>query len=216
MTTVPITVTIPVGPRASHRRWLRECLESINRQSVFPAEVLIIDDGAHLTDIRNVRIWSTPWLSGVAHSFNYGVALATNELVVMLGSDDRLLNPALEQAYATWQSIHDPLGYYGFLIEYDDGHIQDIPCNGAMVTQSLWKHTGGFPVEAAIGACDTWLLSWLYLAKGKMGTIYRIGEAPLYWYRKHAETDTRLRAGGYEQMLAVREVWLQKKLKELE
>jgi len=216
LTTVPITVTIPVGPHPANVRWLKECLDSINSQTVYPAEVLIIDDGANLQDIHNVRIWKTPWPTGVAHGFNYGVALANNNLVVMLGSDDKLLPTALEQAYSTWSFYQDPLGYYGFLVRYDDGREQSIPCNGAMVPQTLWKHTGGFPIESAIGACDTWLLSLMVIGGGKWGNIYPIGDSPLYWYRAHPETDTAKRGEMYEVMVTARDVWLRRRMKESE
>lgn len=213
----PITVTIPVGPYPSNKRWLKECLESINAQSSYPAEVLIIDDGAELSDIHNVRIWKTPWRSGVAHAFNYGVALAENELVIMLGSDDRLLNPAVEQAYSTWTAIQDSLGYYAFIIEYaSDGRLQGVPCNGAMTTRTLWKHTGGFPPEAAIGACDTWLLSIMYAANGRYGNIYPIGDSPLYWYRDHPDIDTNRMREMSEIMTQARNLYILRKLKELE
>lgn len=212
----PITVAIPVGPYPSNVRWLRECLESINHQSSYPSEVLIIDDGANLPDIHNVRIWKMPWRSGVAHAFNYGVALAQNELVIMLGSDDRLMSQAVEQAYATWATILDPLGYYAFIVEYNDGKIQTIPCNGAMATKTLWKHTGGFPPEAAIGACDTWLLSVMMAANGKFGRLYPIGDSPLYWYRAHPDIETNRMRDQFELVVAARDFYIKRKLKELE
>ncbi|GAG14074.1 unnamed protein product, partial [marine sediment metagenome] len=86
--TQKITVTIPVGPELHHRRWLDECLDSITGQTVPPDEVLLIDDMAGLPSYRKrgYRVWRSPWLLGTAHAFNFGVALAAHELVIMLGS----------------------------------------------------------------------------------------------------------------------------------
>src|SRR5262245_63733783 len=97
--TMPITIAIPVGPNASNRRWLGECLASIAEQTVTPNEILLIDDGANLDpfDYPALRVERTPWRLGVAGAFNAGVALAKNDLVLMLGSDDRL-HPAAIQA----------------------------------------------------------------------------------------------------------------------
>lgn len=212
MTTVPITVAIPVGPHPSNIRWLRECLESLNNQTRFPAEVLIIDDGANIDGLNNVRVWRAPWRLGVAHAFNFGVALASNDLVVMLGSDDYLYGSALETAYNTYAVYNDPLGYYAFLVRYEDGREQNTPCNAAMVTKALWNQTGGFPIEAAIGACDTWLLSLMLIANGKMGNVYPIGSEPLYHYRNHPDTDTAQRGEMYGVMETARDVWLRRKL----
>lgn len=211
--TVPITVTIPVGPFSANRRWLGECLESINAQTVMPDEVLLIDDQAGLQGIEGVTIWRTPWRSGVDCAFNYGVALARNDLVIMLGSDDKLLPGAVERAWEVWSYTHDPLGYYAFEIVYPDGREQNTPCNGAMVHKDLWKLTGGFPVESGIGACDTFLLSIMIAAEGRLGNIYGIGPRPLYWYREHAETDTALRGEMYDVMVLARDVYIRKVLK---
>lgn len=190
---VPITVSIPVGPHASNRRWLGECLDSVREQSVLPSEILIIDDGANLEPIEGVKIWQTPWLSGVAHAFNYGVALASNDLVVMLGSDDRLLPNCIKACWNAWERTRDPLGYYAMCVRYHDGREQNVPCNAAMVHKNLWNHTGGFPIEASIGGCDTMLISILMACYGKAGNIYPIVDEPIYWYRAHGETDTNVR-----------------------
>ena len=207
---VPIAVAIPVGPHPSNVQWLHEALESIEQQTELPGEVLLIDDGAHLDPARypGCRIWATPWPSGVAHAFNYGVALASYDLVIMLGSDDRLLPDCIAVCWQFWQGIQDPRGYYAMPVVYDDGRTQLDPCNAAMVHKELWKLTGGFPVEAAIGACDTWLISKIWVGKGTQGNLYTIGDVPLYWYRDHAATDTHVRAAGWDLLVAYRDLWL--------
>lgn len=193
--TIPITIAIPVGPHPANVRWLGECLSSIAEQSAPPDEVLLIDDGAHLEPIPGVTIWRTPWRSGVAHAFNYGVALAKNDLVLMLGSDDQLMPDAIAACWSTWQQIGDAHGYYYLPVQYDDGRLQHVPCNAAMVHKELWKLTGGFPIEGSVGACDTLLINKMQVANGRLGTLYPVGNEghPLYWYRAHAETDTNTR-----------------------
>lgn len=192
--TVPITVAIPVGPHPSNVRWLGECLASVAEQTLMPSEVLLIDDGAHLEPSYGLtaRIYQTPWPSGVAHAFNYGVALARNDLVIMLGSDDRLMPDAVQICWETYKQIGDDLGYYYLPVQYHDGRLQQVPCNAAMVHKALWHHTGGFPIEGAVGACDTMLIGKMDNAHGRLGRFYPVGEEghPLYWYRAHDETDT--------------------------
>lgn len=200
--TVPITVSIPVGPHPSNRRWLDECLLSIERQTEKPDEILIIDDGANLEPMSGVKIYKTPWLSGVAHAFNFGVALAKHDLVIMLGSDDRLLPKAVAECWRAWDRIRDPLGYYAMCVVYPDGREQNVPCNAAMVHKELWRHNGGFPIEASIGACDTMLLSMMLACRGKAGNIYGITNEPLYWYREHDETDTSTRRAIWSSYIA--------------
>lgn len=208
--TVDIAVVIPVGPFPGNRRWLRECLDSVQAQTHPAAQVLLIDDQAGLPEVgpsgwldfpeelrgeRTYDLWRTPWLSGVAHAFNFGVALARTELVVMLGSDDTLEPWALEDCARAWEATHDPLGYYSLDVRYlDTGEVQTIACNAAMVSKSLWRHTGGFPVQSALGSPDAALLSIMMGAKpaGAAGNIRRV-DSPMgapYLYRQHAGTDT--------------------------
>jgi glycosyltransferase involved in cell wall biosynthesis len=204
-----ISVVIPVGPRPSHRRWLADALRSVAAQERPAGQVLIVDDMAGLNKAEwaallprgvGLHIWRAPWLQGVAHAFNAGVALAAYSHVVMLGSDDLLQPWALGDAWAEWERWRDPLGSYHFDVEYmDTGEQQNLACNAAMVTKALWQQTGGFPVESAIGAPDTMLISQMIGGKGEAGRLYRVDspQGPPYLYRRHAETDTAARAPAF-------------------
>src|SRR5262245_49890331 len=97
-------------------------------------DVLLIDNGANLTDLPDLpglRVYTVPWPSGVAHGFNFGVALARNDLVIMLGSDDRLMPECAAICWQTWQQTQDAHGYYYLPVEYHDGRRQHVPCNAA-------------------------------------------------------------------------------------
>lgn len=194
---VPITVSIPVGPHPSNVRWLKEAIESIREQTVQAAEILLIDDGANLDaeQYPGVRIYKAPWKLGVAHAFNFGVALAETDLVIMMGSDDQLLPTCIEQSWAAWERLQDVHGYYYMAVRYHDGREQNTPCNAAMVHKELWNLTGGFPVEASVGMCDNVLISLMTASGGRFGHIHSIGPEPIYWYRAHDETDTVQRQG---------------------
>ena len=200
-----ITVTIPVGPDPAYRDYLEECVASVEHQLRKPSEILIIDDQAHLSggeveklsDLGDVpiRVWKTPWLSGVAHSFNFGVALAKNDLVVMLGSDDFLEPWAIGDCWAAWNAEKDELGYYWMDVEYSTGEQQSLACNAAMVHRDLWRHTGGFPVHSAVGAPDHIFISmmgWRGRDAGSAGRLHHVDSGrPPYWYRAHERSWTR-------------------------
>ena len=212
-------MTIPVGPNPTNKRWLDECIHSVLGQDCQADEILLIDDqagleltvqldenliqaaqtlwgdGERIMNLPNkVRLWKTPWASGVAHAFNFGVALAHNDLVVMLGSDDLLQPWALSDLKKTYEKWNEPLGYYWFDVEYmDTAETQHLPCHGAAITKQLLKHTGGFPVESAIGQPDTMLIS-IMLAHPEAGRLISVdSETPPYRYRRHAESDTGTR-----------------------
>ena len=203
--TQKITVTIPVGPELHHRRWLDECLDSIAGQTVPPDEVLLIDDMAGLPIYRKrgYRVWRSPWLLGTAHAFNFGVALATHELVIMLGSDDRLEPPAVESCLAQYEASGNRDAYYYMPFEYgfrasegdqdEDRLATREITNMAMVTKGLWRATGGFPLVGAIGPCDYIICVALKKAGAPIIPIKPLHGASLCWYRVHQQNDTRLR-----------------------
>lgn len=196
-----ITVTIPIGPKPSHIQWLRECVESVVAQTFLPSEILFILDypvseetRELVTQLRQehsiISIYEAPWRLGVSSAFNFGVALAKNEMVFLLGADDTLEPECLAQCVRACQGR---IGYYFVSLTYmDTGEIQALPCNAAMVTKELWKLTGGFPIETASGAGDVALISILTVHHSGMIKAVALG-TPLYNYRRHPMTETAQR-----------------------
>ena len=207
---VPITIAIPVGPSEANQRWLHECFDSILMQDVKPDEVLVIDDQAHmdwepwrkrfLISSIEFNHWKTPWLSGVAHAFNFGVAMAKSDLVIMLGSDDELKPWAVEDCWRSWTVNKNPLGYYYLDIVYSEtGETQSLATNAAMVHKNLWNRTGGFPPQSAMGRPDTIFVSMLMVQGKTVGELINVeSKAPPYFYRSHPETETNIRHGRWE------------------
>lgn len=190
----PVTVVVPVGPNPAYRLYLQDCFNSIIGQEVQPDEILVIDDQAHLepTDVpSSSRVWSTPWLSGVPHAFNFGVALARNNLVVMLGSDDRIEPWLIRDLMRAYGKFKDDMGYYWFDVQYSTGESQRLPCNCAATTRKLWAKTGGFPLQSSVGACDSILLS-IIMKRHELNQHLRHVESatPPFWYRVHDQTVT--------------------------
>ncbi len=204
-----ITVVIPVGPDPVYKEYLTTAIESVREQTLPPSELLIIDDQAHLRErdgrystqhgrLIDRNIWRTPWLSGVAHSFNFGVALAKNDLVFMMGSDDRLEPHCLQDCWNAYETHNRKPGYYWVDVVYSDtGEEQGLPCNAAMVHKDTWRSSGGFPVESAVGPCDTMLVS-IMMVHPEAGAMYRVeSKTPPYWYRRHDRTYSRTRGSNF-------------------
>lgn len=186
-----ITVVIPVGPYPANVRWLDEAIGSVADQLGYGDEILLVDDYARLKKYNSHRIIRNPWRLGLVASFNIGIMSAINERVIMMGSDDKLLPGALQCCKATWDKYNNFKAYYYMKVQYDNGELQDLPCHAAMVTKSLWKHTGGFAPEMAIGAVDSMFISILLGAKGAAGKLIPVeSPGPLYWVRRHVDQDT--------------------------
>lgn len=193
-----ITIVIPVGPYPVYKKYFQDCLDSLKAQTVPFSEVLLIDDMANLEtwklDYGNlpVRIHKNPWLCGCPHSNNFGVALAKNELIMFLGSDDMARPWLCEDLTKAWEEHKDPLGYYHCDVEYNFpvGETQGCACGAAMVTKTLWKRCGGFPVESSVGASDSILIS-IFLVHDDAGHMYRVqSDRPPVYYRRHNESLT--------------------------
>lgn len=224
-----LTVAIPVGPNRHHCEFLQETLESVAAQTV-PPQVLIVDDMhgiAHPFDdpapacsvlhylpeqhkqfVRdNVEVYRAPWRLGIPCAFNFGVALAHTELVLMLGADDTLEPDAVERILEDVNADGAfTTTYYGLPLRYmDTGEEQYVACNMAVVSKTFWRLTGGFPPESAVGACDAAFLSSIW--NSDTFRIRIVGDKPLANYRRHSATDTATRPVAWQgPILAVRDL----------
>lgn len=202
-----ISIVLPVGPREVDRKWLDECLASIIPQVKGRDEIVLIDDMAGLPYSYcsdKIRIHKNDWRLGCAASWNVGISVAYNDYCLMMGADDWLAPNALQRAIEKITQVNDDYGYYSYTIQYYDDiekqyqEIQSLPCNAAVVSKKLWKYTGGFPPETAIGAPDAAFISILLGSHGKAGNIIKICEGtPLYYVRRHINQDTAQR-GSYQ------------------
>ena len=217
-----VTVAIPVGPLPAHQRWLLEAVESVRAQTMRANILLIDDMadvprwcGGHwqrweVEDVDPAKnldpamehcwggslagcyLWAAPWHLGVAHAFNFGVALAPDDLVFMLGADDELEPECLERCVEAWEATGRQDAYFWVPITYmDTGEQQGLACNAAMVTKGLWRRTGGFAPESAVGAPDAAFISSMLAHHPE--ALVRASGPPLYRYRRHGDTDTATR-----------------------
>lgn len=217
-----VTVAIPVGPKREHSAYLRECLASVRAQTA-PAEILLIDDmhglleefdgwavypDHNMVTIADVQgglldgcsLYESPWRLGIPGAFNFGVALAQTEVVIMLGADDTLEPDAVESVIRQMREDGEDIAkrtYYGLPVRYmDTGEEQYVACNEAAVTKTLWRSTGGFPPESAVGACDAAFLSSIW--NSDYFRIAIVGNKPLCNYRRHSATDTATRSVAWQ------------------
>jgi glycosyltransferase involved in cell wall biosynthesis len=227
-----VTVLIPVGPNYN-KGWLKEAFDSVLQQSYAVNEILLIDDGANLsntddfgypftpgshlknTPYRGIGEWHNEELNidyyiyfnpcnlGFTASFNIGMALAHNNLVVYLAADDRLMPTAIERAVQTYLENNRKDAWYAFAYETSKGNSSSIPCNAAMITKNLWEMIGGYPPAAFVGP-DAAILSCLMAHASDR--IIRVDEGiPLYWIREHEDQETKTHTWEYvDEMNSIR------------
>jgi len=214
MTREPVTISIPVGPAESHRRWVGEAMASAADQCQPDDEILLVVDGGEpydkpdVTSPCEVNVFQVPWNVWVASAFNIGVGAGHHDLNLMLGSDDTLMPDAIDACVQTWEDNDRADAYYWMSIEYSDDRkdrIQALPCNAAMVTRAFWRWSGGFPPETASGAPDAALISMLLVHAPERLIAVQQG-TPLTWVRVHEGQDTAGRAPWQDVILRTRDI----------
>lgn len=214
---IRLGVTIPVGPKEHHSRYLDQCLRSVLAQTYPASDIMLIDDMHGLDEdaLRAeygplVRVWRAPWLLGVAAAFNAGVSLCAADQTLMLGGDDWLDPEALFYAYKCIEARNGEPSYYWYDVQYDDGEQQSLPCNAALVSREFWHKTGGFPPETGCGAPDAALISMMLVRQDEespMGRIRHIvSPRPMYNVRRHPDQDTASRGPYQGAIHAIRNV----------
>lgn len=201
----PIAVIVPVGPRDYHREYLPEFVRSVEQQTMTPAEVVFIDDGGGLLEGTSrleaptvgtckTHIIRNRWNLGVAASMNVGIGSTSYDLAIMACADDMLLPRCVELCWKAWEREKNPLGYYFFGLRYSGtGEEQNTPCGAAMVTRELWRRSGGFPPQCAVGAADHIFLHGMLLASrnDRLDVKFlRVSDEIVYWYRRHTTANS--------------------------
>jgi len=201
-----LSVVIPVGPLKHHQKWLHLALESIVHQTLYPIEIILIDDMANLRNIPGVTIYKTPWNLGPTACWNIGVAIAKTNCVFIMSSDDTLEPECLSQCMRKYKIERADGFYYPTLrYLYEPGVTPKYGCppNGSVVVQSagvglvtkhLWRITGGLPHNLPIGA-DIAFKDILH--KYGIASCYSVGggDSALYNFRVHKEQNSNMWEG---------------------
>lgn len=228
-----VGVVIPIGPSRNACEYLPQLAESLHAQTRPLDEIVIVDDmhGSSFlpaydqpfninacTNLYTLfRASSHPymrfvveeskWRLGIPAAFNMGIGLSKSDLVIMLGADDWLEPQAVEKLVEEYERQNRLDAYYAFTIRYSDtGEVQDEPCNCAAVTRGLWKLTGGFAPESAVGACDSMFISMMLVHhRDRLIPVER--GTPLVNHRRHSDTFSSTRPAAWQgPIFAVRDI----------
>lgn len=219
-----VTVLMPIGPNFNIE-WVKEAVESVFKQTYPVDELFIVDDLARinyrfLSDLgfdgyaqnnfhehwyvsndnpfpsKNVRIWRSPAHIGFTAAFNIGMGFASNDLVMYLASDDRLMPTAIEKAVAAWENNAYKDAWYHLKYVDSDGNVAHIQNNIALTTKYFFlEMCGGYPPAAFVGP-DAALLSCL-MVHAPDRIIPVKSEEPLYWIRNHDQQETKTHTWKY-------------------
>jgi glycosyltransferase involved in cell wall biosynthesis len=133
-------------PCYNYGRYLRQCLASVQMQSIDSFEVIIIDDAstdntpelAHELAAADQRITVSMHLNNRGHimTYNEGIEWASGRYFLLLSADDMIAPGAFSRAAALFDEHPDVVMSYGDCVEItDDGYVVD---TAAEQPQSPW------------------------------------------------------------------------------
>lgn len=159
--------------------YLRECVNSITRQTYKDIEIILVDDGSPdgspalcdqlATEDNRIKVLHKP-NGGLSDARNVGLKIATGDFIVFMDSDDLWLGDDSLDKLVSLINQYPGCSFYGFncqyyypfsntytkWVQYADDVLTPISGNSAMV--SLVK-SGTFPMSACLKVIDRqWLI----------------------------------------------------------
>lgn len=127
--TIPVSVIIP---NYNNSEYLEECIASVVGQTVYPAEIIIVDDASSDDSVALVKAMKDdlPFLKivelsdnrGVSHARNTGARKAVSPFVTFLDSDDFYLGKdKLKKEYELIEENPNAIAYSPIVVVDDQG-----------------------------------------------------------------------------------------------
>lgn len=87
-----ISFSVVIPTLNNRRKYLKEAINSIEKQTLLPLEVIIVNNGKNNLEINksslNIRHFKIAFKSGVAKARNFGASLAKSNYIAFLDDDD--------------------------------------------------------------------------------------------------------------------------------
>lgn len=173
---IKVSVTVPVYNTSAY---LRQCLDSLKKQSLPEIEFILVDDGStdgsgricdeYAADDSRFKVIHRK-NGGLAVARQTGLELTRGEYVIVCDSDDWAEPDMYEKLYSKAKETNADIAACGYLAEYNDG--RSIPC------QTVFKEHDGIVdnfdfIERGAGS------SWVKLVRKslfeKAGACYEPG-----------------------------------------
>jgi glycosyltransferase involved in cell wall biosynthesis len=212
--TIPVSVIVP---NYNSRRYLKECIESIN-SGQRPAEILIIDDCSTddsldlafklKSQYPNIKVLQREVNGGAAEARKLGVYAASQDLIALVDADDLLETDALADAYAVMMSSAADVciwDLWSFDAENKWRHAANpnsLPKTGreaAILTLGGWRmHAAGMSLKSLYKKAYRELAETAFNADELLTRLVFshatmiVGCQKKYLYRSHAASTTRV------------------------
>ena len=181
---IKFSVVTAVGPQPHNKRWLDECMESVEKQTYQAHEHVIVTEQPLVvppTETLQRRVVTLSWLYGIS-ALNVGIHFSECDWIVNLDSDDYLFPNALEMMNTRILEIGLPEFYLRFVVIENNGTLI---AGGRCVHKNLWKAVGGYINSATL---DQDFHTKITNAGYQTQDLY---PDPIYFHRQHDDNYSR-------------------------
>jgi GT2 family glycosyltransferase len=199
-----ITVIIPCY---NYEDYVGEAIESVLKQTLKPARIIVIDDGSTDNSRAVIKKYEKDGIelierpnSGVIAAKNFGIKLSTTSWTVFLDADDKLTPDYLEMVYKRskdgFDVVYTDIQYFGSKDEilkagsYNFNRFLgtgNFVHNSALVATYLLKQVNGYK-EVMRGGYEDWEL---YITLAEAGARFGYVAKPILLYRQHEQHSSR-------------------------
>ena len=207
MFTSALTVVIPCYKQGV---FLRECLESLQKQTYPNWRAIVVDDASPEQELIQTLVdtLQDSRIQVIRHEFNKGLGAARNtgfsaaktDFVIPIDADDQIdchfldriamviaEQPQCDCVYTDFLLFGTETGLMKFPIRpmRDFSQVQWIPGPGSTIRRTLWSAVGGYCEDTKLLGNEDWDF-WIGAAERGFEPVY-IPE-PLYRYRRHSDS----------------------------
>jgi glycosyltransferase involved in cell wall biosynthesis len=186
-------------PNFQYAQYVGDAIESCQRQTIKPYEIIVVDDGSHdnsreIIDRYDV-IKKYIQNGGVAHARNVGANIATGDYLIFLDADDEIEPDYIEKTLLKMkgdiQVVYTDFRMFGDVDhivkeqDYSDENMrrwQLVPSTCALIDRRIFEQVGGFDNGEHYEDWGFWL------RVSKQGFNFYHIEEPLFRYRKHGKS----------------------------
>jgi glycosyltransferase involved in cell wall biosynthesis len=132
-------------------KYLEETINSVSRQTYKHIEYIVIDGGSTDNTINIIKrnqnfiaYWCSEPDDGMYHAINYGLKIATGDYLLILNSDDFLVNDRVIEEVVSEIQKENLDYYYGNLIKLENGKCKKVKLFNVSFKQLLLSTHGTF------------------------------------------------------------------------
>jgi glycosyltransferase involved in cell wall biosynthesis len=141
-----IAIIVIAGLFSNKDRWLQECIQSVQEQTVPASEFVIVDNKRELDNVEGATIVHANEVENKADLYNKGVAKIKSDWILLLKPDDRLGANCIEWIKIKISQLIEFTGEEHFFLRFPIaiGDTEEYFVSGTCFHRQIWETLNGF------------------------------------------------------------------------